>query len=613
MSDVTINVTVSQGGTIDADLSSSTVVNTSVEPGGQIAAEITGGGQGPPGPTGPEGPEGPTGPGVPNGGSTAQVLRKASGTDQDTEWHTPVKADVGLGNVDNTSDANKPISSATQTALDAKVTGPASVTDDLPAVFDGTTGKLLKSKTYAAFKTLLALVKGDVGLGNADNTADSAKNVLSATKLTTARNIDGQSFDGQADITVIAPGTHAATGKTTPVDADEVPLVDSAASNVLKKLTWANLKATLKTYFDTLYQATGSYQPLNSNLTTIAGLTPTTDNFMVANSSAWASRTPSQARTHMGLGSLAVLSTVTEADITLADNTTNNFSTTKHGFVPKGTNTGKFLKDDGTWDSIPGGGDMLASTYDPATIVEQVVGLTATQTLTNKRLTSPKINENVAVTATATEINVLSGIPATLTSTELGYIDGVTSAIQTQLGNKQPLDADLTTIAGLTATTDNFLQASSSAWASRTPAQAAATLAVEIGKLLYPVGSYYSNETDATNPATLLGFGTWTAVADKFLVGRGATYTSTGGAATHTHPLSDAGQALVRISTASPYLRFRRITGMPSWTGTHSTTANPTAATDTTTDTAGTALAGSTDSGSTIPPYQAVYVWKRTA
>lgn len=49
--------------------------------------------------------------------------------------------------------------------------------------------------------------------------------------------------------------THAATSKTTPVDADELPLVDSAAGNVLKKLTWANVKATLKTYFDTLYRA----------------------------------------------------------------------------------------------------------------------------------------------------------------------------------------------------------------------------------------------------------------------------------------------------------------------------------------------------------------------
>jgi hypothetical protein len=38
-------------------------------------------------------------------------------------------------------------------------------------------------------------------------------------------------------------------------------------------------------------------------------------------------------------------------------------------------------------------------------------------------------------------------------------------------GAYQPLDSDLTTIAGLTATTDNFLQAKSSAWASRTVAQ----------------------------------------------------------------------------------------------------------------------------------------------
>lgn len=80
----------------------------------------------------------------------------------------------------------------------------------------------------------------------------------SAGTLTTSRNIDGQAFNGSADITVIAPGTHAATSKATPVDADELPLVDSAASNVLKKLPWANLKATLKSYFDTLYAATVS-------------------------------------------------------------------------------------------------------------------------------------------------------------------------------------------------------------------------------------------------------------------------------------------------------------------------------------------------------------------
>ena len=49
-----------------------------------------------------------------------------------------------------------------------------------------------------------------------------------------------------------AAATHAAASKPTPVDADEIPLADSAASWVLKKLTWANLKNTLSGFFATL-------------------------------------------------------------------------------------------------------------------------------------------------------------------------------------------------------------------------------------------------------------------------------------------------------------------------------------------------------------------------
>lgn len=65
-----------------------------------------------------------------------------------------------------------------------------------------------------------------------------------------------------------------------------------------------------------------------------------------------------------------------------------------------------------------------------------------------------------------------------MTVTELNYVDGVTSAIQTQIDGKQPLDSDLTTIAGLTATTDNFIVSVASAWASRTPAQVRSTLGI---------------------------------------------------------------------------------------------------------------------------------------
>lgn len=55
--------------------------------------------------------------------------------------------------------------------------------------------------------------------------------------------------------------------KTTPIDTDSVLLQDTADSNIWKKLSWLNTKATLKTYFDTLYQAIGSYVPTSRTIT----------------------------------------------------------------------------------------------------------------------------------------------------------------------------------------------------------------------------------------------------------------------------------------------------------------------------------------------------------
>lgn len=71
---------------------------------------------------------------------------------------TLVKADVGLSNVDNTTDALKPISTATQTALDLKAP--------------------MASPTFTG--TVSGVTKAMVGLGNVDNTTDANKPVSTA-------------------------------------------------------------------------------------------------------------------------------------------------------------------------------------------------------------------------------------------------------------------------------------------------------------------------------------------------------------------------------------------------------------------------------------------------
>ncbi len=68
--------------------------------------------------------------------------------------------------------------------------------------------------TSVAGKTgAVTLVKADVGLNNVENTADNTKNVLSATKLTTARTIGGVSFDGTSNINL--PGVNTAGNQST--------------------------------------------------------------------------------------------------------------------------------------------------------------------------------------------------------------------------------------------------------------------------------------------------------------------------------------------------------------------------------------------------------------
>jgi hypothetical protein len=134
---------------------------------------------------------------------------------------------------------------------------------------------------------------------------------------------------------------------------------------------------------------------------------------------------------------------------------------------------------------------------------------------------------------------------------------------------------------------------------------------------LYPVGSVYTNASVATNPGTLLGFGTWTAfAAGRVLVGFNAsnalfdTAEETGGSAdaivvSHTHTITDAGHVHsvgVKMDAAGAgaggYVNYDANTTFNTNSATTGIVINST---------------GSSGTNANYQPYITVYMWKRTA
>lgn len=83
----------------------------------------------------------------------------------------------------------------------------------------------------------VTLGKGDVGLGNADNTPDAEKSVASAARLVTARTIDGVSFDGTEAITHYGTCSTAAATAAKVVNLPGFALVTGAEATVMFTVT----------------------------------------------------------------------------------------------------------------------------------------------------------------------------------------------------------------------------------------------------------------------------------------------------------------------------------------------------------------------------------------
>ena len=124
---------------------------------------------------------------------------------------------------------------------------------------------------------------------------------------------------------------------------------------------------------------------------------------------------------------------------------------------------------------------------------------------------------------------------------------------------------------------------------------------------VYPVGSIYIS-VNSTNPGTLYG-GTWERIKDRFLLSSGDTYAAgaTGGAATvtltvdqmpkHDHIAwsNDGSRADVTMKSDLAATKPLRVRG-------YATDANK----------VDTSTTGGSKAHNNMPPYLAVYVWKRT-
>ena len=127
----------------------------------------------------------------------------------------------------------------------------------------------------------------------------------------------------------------------------------------------------------------------------------------------------------------------------------------------------------------------------------------------------------------------------------------------------------------------------------------------------YPVGSIYMNCSNATNPGTLLGFGTWSAFGEgRVLIGIDSSDTDfdtaeeTGGSKTHTLTEAQLPSHRHTIGSNDSTAGFGGAAGNQEFVQDAGTgIGNP----------CNTSFTGSGQAHTIVQPYIVVYMWKRTA
>jgi hypothetical protein len=138
-----------------------------------------------------------------------------------------------------------------------------------------TPSKMERIKGVVSANNVVSCIRGVEGTAQAHAGGAVVEIIISAANFNSyiTAMIAGHGQTGVHDHGAVDVPMHAAATKATPVDADEIGIVDSAASWVLKKLTFANLRAALRPVTNTITSsATPAINTDTTNIFTITAL-----------------------------------------------------------------------------------------------------------------------------------------------------------------------------------------------------------------------------------------------------------------------------------------------------------------------------------------------------